>query len=85
MTPGAAIGILLWLAASAGLRVYLEFFHTYSVTYGSLGAVIALLTWFYLSGLALMLGAEIDKVVEDLVTERNRAEHPQHIEQESVG
>jgi membrane protein len=84
MTPGAAIGILLWLAASAGLRVYLYFFHTYSVTYGSLGAVIALLTWFYISGLALMLGAEIDKVVEDLVTERNRAK-AQHREQQSVG
>src|SRR5271170_3231939 len=84
MTPGAAIGILLWLAASAGLRVYLHFFHSYSVTYGSLGAVIALLTWFYLSGLALMLGAEIDKVVEDLVTERNRAPARDR-EQEPVG
>jgi membrane protein len=84
MTPGAAIGILLWLAASAGLRFYLHFFHTYSVTYGSLGAVIALLTWFYMSGLALMLGAEIDKVVEGLVIERSRAKM-QHGEQEAVG
>jgi membrane protein len=76
MTPGAAIGILLWLAASSGLRVYLHFFHSYSVTYGSLGAVIALLTWFYLSGLALMLGAEIDKAVEDLLTEDSTTKAP---------
>ena len=84
MTPGAAIGILLWLAASSGLRVYLHFFHTYSVTYGSLAAVIALLTWFYVSGLSLMLGAEIDKVVEDLVTEHGSAK-AQHREEEPAG
>lgn len=66
LTPGATIGILLWLAASTVLRVYLRFFNSYSVTYGSLGAVIVLLTWFYISGLALLVGAEINMVVEDL-------------------
>jgi len=70
LTPGAVIGILLWLAVSTGLRVYLHFFNSYSVTYGSLGAVIVLLTWFYLSGLSLLLGAEINKVIEDLAAER---------------
>ncbi len=69
ITPGATIGILLWLLASTGLRLYLHFFNSYSVTYGSLGAVIVLLTWFYLSGLALMLGAEINMVIEDLAAE----------------
>jgi membrane protein len=66
LTPGALIGILLWLTASTGLRIYLRFFNSYSVTYGSLGAVIVLLTWFYISGLALLIGAEINMVVEDL-------------------
>ncbi len=69
LTPGATIGILLWLAASTGLRVYLRFFNSYSVTYGSLGAVIVLLTWFYISGLALLVGAEINMVVEDLAAQ----------------
>ncbi len=64
VTPGAGIGILVWLVASLGLRVYLHYFNSYSVTYGSLGAVIVLLTWFYLSGLALLLGAAINDTLE---------------------
>jgi membrane protein len=64
LTPGSAIGIVGWLLASAGLRVYVHFFNDYSVTYGGLGAVIILLTWFYLTGLALLLGAEINSEIE---------------------
>ncbi len=63
LTPGSGIGILGWLVASLGLRVYLHFFNNYSVTYGSLGAVIILLTWFYITGLMLLLGAEINSVI----------------------
>lgn len=62
-SPGTVIGIAGWLLASLVLRIYLHFFNTYSVTYGSLGAVIILLTWFYISGLMLLLGAEIDKIL----------------------
>ena len=50
--------------ASLGLRLYLHFFNNYSVTYGGLGAVIILLTWFYLTGLTLLLGAEINSQIE---------------------
>ena len=64
VTPGAAIGILGWLVASIGLRFYVHFIDNYSVTYGSLGAVIILLTWFYLTGLMLLLGAEINSEIE---------------------
>jgi len=60
LTPGSAIGILCWFVASIGLRVYLHYFNSYSLTYGSLGAVIILLTWFYITGLMLLLGAEIN-------------------------
>jgi membrane protein len=66
ITPGSFTGILLWLAASLGLRVYLHFFNSFSLTYGSLGAVIVLLLWFYLSGLSLLLGAQIDVVIADI-------------------
>jgi membrane protein len=69
ISPGALIGIVLWLLVSGGLRIYLDFFNNYSVTYGSLSAVIVLLIWFYLSGLALLLGAEINKVIEALAAE----------------
>lgn len=64
LTPGAAIGIFGWLAASLGLRAYVHYFNNYSVTYGSLGAVIILLTWFYLTGLMLLVGAEINSEIE---------------------
>jgi membrane protein len=64
MTPGAAIGIIGWFLASLGLRLYVHLFNNYSVTYGSLGAVIILLTWFYLTGLMLLLGAEINSEIE---------------------
>jgi membrane protein len=64
LTPGAAIGIVGWLLASIGLRAYVHYFNNYSVTYGGLGAVIILLTWFYLTGLMLLLGAEINSEIE---------------------
>ena len=70
MTPGAAVGIAGWIAASMGLRLYLHWFDTYSLTYGSLGAVIILLTWFYLSGLMLLIGAEINSEIQAAVAER---------------
>jgi membrane protein len=70
LTPGGAIGIVGWVIASVGLRVYLHFFNSYSVTYGSLGAVIILLTWFYLSGLMLLLGGEVNSEIEAAAAER---------------
>lgn len=63
LTPGGAIGILAWLLASLGFRAYLYFFNSYSVTYGSLGAVIILLMWFYITGLMLLVGAEINSEI----------------------
>lgn len=60
LTPGTAFGIAGWLLTSFGFRVYLHFFKSFTEIYGSLGAVIILLMWFYLSGLMLLLGAEID-------------------------
>jgi len=71
LTPGAVIGIVGWVVASLGLRVYLHyFFESFSVTYGSLGAVIVLLTWFYITGLMLLLGAEINSEIQAAVIEK---------------
>jgi membrane protein len=64
LTPGSAFGIVGWLLASFGLRIYLSYFNSYSLTYGSLGAVIVLLTWFYITGLMILVGAEINKEME---------------------
>lgn len=64
LTPGAVIGIIGWIIASTGLRLYVHLFNNYSLTYGGLGAVLILLTWFYLTGLMLLLGAEINSEIE---------------------
>jgi membrane protein len=78
LTPGSTVGIIGWILASIGLRAYVHFFNNYTVTYGGLGAVIVLLTWFYLTGLMLLLGAEINSEIEAvaaakrlLLTEQN--------------
>ena len=70
LTPGAAIGIMGWLAASLIFRAYLHYFDFFSLTYGSLGAVIILLMWFYITGLMLLLGAEINSEIEAAATEK---------------
>jgi len=64
LTPGSAFGGLLWLASSFGFRTYLHFFNSYSVSYGSLGAVMILLVWLYVTGLACLIGAEINAEIE---------------------
>jgi len=74
LSPGAALGIIGWVIASVGLRIYLHFFNNYSATYGSLGAVIILLTWFYLSGLMLLLGGEVNSEIEAAATEKRLAD-----------
>jgi membrane protein len=69
-TPGAVIGLAGWIAGSIGLRVYLHYFNNYSVTYGSLGAVVILLMWFYVTGVTILLGGEVNSEVEHAVAER---------------
>jgi membrane protein len=63
-TPGSAFGGFVWLVASFGFRIYLRFFDNYSVSYGSLGAVMILLVWLYVTGLACLIGAEINAEIE---------------------
>lgn len=65
VTPGAVAGVLLWLLASVGFRVYLHFFNSYSATYGSLGAVVILLLWLYITGFAVLIGGEVNWVIEN--------------------
>ncbi len=63
-TPGAFLVVLLWLAMSAGFSIYVANFGNYNEVYGSLGAVIALLFWFYLSAFLIMFGAAVNVVLE---------------------
>lgn len=63
-TPGAAAAVVIWLLVSFGFRLYLHYFNSYSVTYGSLGALIVLMLWFYFTGLAILIGGEINSELQ---------------------
>jgi membrane protein len=65
VTPGAVVGVSLWLIASLGFRVYLHFFNSYSATYGSVGAVVILMLWLYITGFAILIGAEVNWIIEN--------------------
>src|SRR5438270_7177728 len=73
ITPGSLVGVVLWIGVSLVFRVYLKYFNSYSKTYGSLGAVIILLYWLYISGMALLAGGEINSEIENAAAERG---HP---------
>ena len=60
LTPGTVLAVALWLLVSFAFRLYLHFFDSYSVTYGSLGAVIVLMLWFYFTGIAILIGGELN-------------------------
>ncbi|HET6144512.1 MAG TPA: YihY/virulence factor BrkB family protein [Candidatus Acidoferrales bacterium] len=72
ITPGAVVGVLLLLAISIGLRIYIHFSGNYAATYGSLGAVIVLLLCFYLGGAAVLLGGALNAVLESIAAGRKR-------------
>jgi membrane protein len=62
-SPGAVFAALAWLAGSSALSFYLSNFANYNATYGSLGAAIGLMMWMWLSAIAVLMGAEIDAVL----------------------
>lgn len=64
ITPGSLIAVLTWIAASLGFGYYVQNFADYSATYGSIGAIIVLLMYFYLSAAVLLFGAELNAVIE---------------------
>ncbi len=64
VTPGAVVAITIWLVASGGFAMYVDRFGSYNKVWGSLAGVIIVLTWLWLSSLALVLGAEVNKEAE---------------------
>jgi membrane protein len=70
LTPGSAFAGVAWLAVSLGLRAYVSQFANYNATYGSIGGVILLLLWLYLSGMALLVGGEVNSVIARAAAER---------------
>jgi membrane protein len=70
VTPGSAFAVVSWLLMSLGLRFYVGYFNYYNAAYGSIGGLILLMLWLYCSGVALLLGAEIDSTIEQAGIER---------------
>jgi membrane protein len=64
LSVGAGLAVAFWLLASGGFAIYLAFFGSYNKTWGSLAAVIIMLTWLWLSSLALLFAAEVDAETE---------------------
>jgi uncharacterized BrkB/YihY/UPF0761 family membrane protein len=73
VTPGAFIGVLLWLGLSALFGLYLSHFNSYEATYGTLGGAIIFLTWLWLSNITLLAGAEINDVIADIAAPHDAA------------
>jgi membrane protein len=64
ITPGAVIGVVAWIVASAGFFFYVSNFSSYSATYGAFAAAVILLVWLWLTNVVLLLGAELNAVID---------------------
>lgn len=64
ISPGAILAIAVWVAASLGFKLYVTNFADYNATYGSIGAIIVLLLYFFISSAVLLFGAEINATIE---------------------
>lgn len=64
ITPGSVIGLILLVLASLTFNYYITNFSDYNATYGSIGAVIVLMLWLYIAGFVILLGSEINAIIE---------------------
>jgi membrane protein len=63
VSPGSITAIVLWVLVTNGFRLYLNYFNNYDKTYGSLGAVIILMLWLYLTALVILIGGSLNQVI----------------------
>jgi membrane protein len=64
ITPGSVFATILWVLISLGFKFYVAHFGSYNATYGAIGGIIILLTWMYVSSLAILVGAELNAEIE---------------------
>jgi membrane protein len=76
MTPGAVLATLLWILSSFAFKFYVVNFGTYTATYGAIGGIIVTMLWFYVSSLAILVGAECNGVIEQAHRMKRRAARP---------
>ena len=73
VTPGSLLAIVVWALASAAFAFYVANFGSYDKTYGTLGGLVALLVWLWITNLAILFGAELN-----LQLERGDEREPEH-------
>jgi len=64
ITPGSMFAVIGWIIVSLGFSYYVTNFSSYNVTYGGIGAVIILLTWFYLTAVSILVGGKINAEID---------------------
>ena len=64
VTPGALVATSLWIASSFAFKLYLASVADYTATYGTIGGIIVTMLWFYVCGVAMLIGAELNGVIE---------------------
>jgi membrane protein len=65
ITPGSLLATALWIGSSFAFKAYVVSFADYAATYGAIGGAIVTMLWFYISSLAILIGAEMNGVIED--------------------
>lgn len=73
VTPGSLVATVLWLVTSFGFKVYAENFANYGAVQGAIGGVVVLMLWFYLSGFALLIGAELNAEIDKALPTHDEA------------
>jgi len=64
ITPGSMLGTVLWMGCTWGFTQYVEHFGNYNVMYGSIGGVVVLMLWLYITGLIFIVGGELNAILE---------------------
>jgi membrane protein len=85
ITPGSVVGVFLWVVLSGGFRLYLHFFNSYAATYGSLGAVMILLLWLYLTAFVILMGGAINAILDEKSGVKKEADDPKQRAEEQAG
>jgi membrane protein len=75
LTPGSLLATTMWLVTSLGFKYYVNNWSSYVAVYGAIGSVIVLMLWFYLSGLALLVGAQLNSEIDHALPTRDRGPH----------
>ncbi len=85
ISPGAVVGVLLWILFSGAFRLYLRYFDSYAATYGSLGAMIILLLWLYLTALVILIGGAVNAILDEETGIKKAAKDPKQVREEKSG